>query len=123
MQELSCFVKAFACQDQGSGRSLGSEFFSKLVGLNFGAAERYPYLLLAVVEANLCGKKVVDGVCRLLTPGMLQQLVAKDARPAVRAAESLMGEARRLVGALQVPEGKRVRLIGTLDARLACFRQ
>lgn len=93
------------------------------MSLNFGPAERFPFVLLALVEANLVSPagKVVDGICRLLTPAMLQQVSAKDARNNVRTAERLMRDARLLVDALNVGQSQKVRLVGMLDCRLACY--
>lgn len=93
------------------------------MSLNFGPAERFPFVLLALVEANLVSPagKVVDGICRLLTPAMLQQVSAKDARNNVRTAEGLMRDARLLVDALNVGQSQKVRLVGMLDCRLACY--
>ena len=48
---------------------MGSEFMHKLANLNFGNAERLPYLQNAAINANMLAPphKIADGYCRLLT--------------------------------------------------------
>ena len=53
LTELAQFAKAFGSGGKGPSRILGSEFPSKLANLNFGAGQRYPYLLDACIETQL----------------------------------------------------------------------
>lgn len=121
--ELSAFVKAFAGHGSGPSRALGAEFWQKLVSLKFGPSDCFPYVLHALVCANLISpsNKVIDGICRLIPAAALAQVTSKDARKNVRLAENLMSESRKLVRAMVLSEGSRVRLIGKLDCRLASF--
>ena len=97
---------------------MGSEFWAGLNKLNFGVAERRPYIQNAAVKANMCAPphKIVDGFCRLITASMLSQ--AKDNKEKTEQAEKIMADARQL--AKMLPEGSemvKVKLLGQLDVR------
>ena len=121
VQELGLFQKAFACAETGPSRALGGEYFGKLCSLSWGAGGKFPYLLLAAAEANLQSQKVVDGICKLISPAQLSQLTAADNRENAKAGERLMTEARRLCRTMNVPEAVRVRMVGKVDVRVVCF--
>ena len=115
--ELRDFSRAFGCSGEGSSRTLGSEFFMKLNSLNFGQAQRFPYLINAAIKANLTSPKVVDGVCKLVLPSHLSALTSKNNRSKIEEAECLMKDARKLVKTLHFPDGVPVTCIGQLDVR------
>ena len=123
LTELGLFQKAFACNDSGPSRTIGEQFIQKLNSLKWGATHPCPHILLAAVECQLTcpSHKVVDGLCRLLTPGMLASLVAAANKPTVFEAERLMTEARKLVKASGASETDRVKALGRLDVRLMLF--
>lgn len=79
LTELAQFAKAFGSGEKGPGRTLGSEFLSKLADLNFGAGQRYPYMLNACIETQLVSppNNIVDGVCRLLMPVPLNDITKR----------------------------------------------
>ena len=123
LAELALFQKAFACNDSGPHRVVGEQFLQKLNSLKWGATNPCPQILLAAIECQLIcpAHKVIDGVCRLLTPGMLAQLVSKANKDAVLEAEHLMTEARKLCKASGAKEADRVKCLGRLDVRLMLF--
>ena len=97
-KELVHFAKTSGANEKGPNRMLGSEFLMKLASLNFGAGNRYPYMLNACIETQLVSppNKVVDGVCRLLVPSSLNELAEKPSKAVVAHAESLMTQASAL---------------------------
>ena len=123
LKELSLFYKSFGCPSSGPARALGSEYWAKLVNLNFGVGLKCPRIMLALVEVNLIApaNKLIEGVCKLLTPASLQQLTTKEIRSQVLACEVLMTDARKLVDCFDLSTAQRVRLVGKLDCRLACW--
>ena len=74
LEELSLFAKAFA---PNANKSCGSEFFAKLNGINWGKGIKKPFVINAAVCANLTSPKIVDGICKLLTPASLSALTNK----------------------------------------------
>ena len=58
LTELAQFAKAFGSGEKGPSRILGSEFLSKLANLNFGAGQRYPYMLNACIETQLVHRQI-----------------------------------------------------------------
>ena len=123
LHELSLFQKKFAASEKGPLKALGSEFFKKLCSLNFGPALRFPFLLNACIEANLCSppNKVVDGYCKLLSASSLSALTAAKNRAKVVEAEQLMADIRALADKLSVPETLKVTSVGRADVRLVLF--
>ena len=80
MTDLSLFAKAFASSATGrSNKSCGSEFFGQSNALSWGKGVMMPHILNAALCAILASpnSKVVDGICRLLTPANLSQLTSK----------------------------------------------
>ena len=118
LNDLSSFQKAFGCGAKGAARALGSEFISKVSGLNFGPGVKHPYVKNACLKANLQSKKVVDGVCKLLLPSHVAVLAADKKRALVNSAEKLMEDGRKLCDALSLADENRVVHIGMLDVRL-----
>ena len=121
LKELSQHQNTFKCNQGGVSRAMGSEFWMGLTRLNFGVAERCPYIQNAAVKANLCAppNKIMDGFCRLITANMLSQLASKENKPKTFQAEKIMADARELIKALpgSVSEKLRVKLLGQLDVR------
>ena len=118
--ELSAFQKAWACDEKCPNRFMGSEFISKLAGLNFGKFEKFPLVMVGAFKANLTskGNKLVDGFCKLLQPSHIACLAAKDLRPKVKQAESVMANARTLCKQLAFDAAVVTKLVGRLDVRL-----
>ena len=79
LHELSRFQRAFGCNEAGATRTLGSEFFIKLMGLPFRPGAAYPLVVTSAIKANLISpaNKVVDGRCVLITPTDLSKLGQK----------------------------------------------
>ena len=90
LHDLSSFQKAFGCGEKGAARALGSEFISRVSGLNFGVGVKLPYLKNACLKANLQSSKVVDGVCKLLYPSHVGALAAEKKRELAKSVEQLM---------------------------------
>ena len=99
LNDLSSFQKAFGCSDKGAARALGSEFISKVSGLNFGPGIKNPYVQNACLKANLQSSKVVGGVCKLLLPSHVAALAADKKRALVNSAEKTMEDCRKLCDA------------------------
>ena len=117
--ELQLFTKSHV---RAAGpRACGVDFWNKLNGLKFGGTERYPYVMLSMVEANLHSPKVSDGLCKLISPTALSGLTNATNRENVRLAEQLMHHARRILETMGISEEPRVSLIGRLDVRCALF--
>ena len=123
LQELAHFAKTFGSGEKGPSRVLGSEFLMKLSSLNFGAGNRYPYILNACIETQLVSppNKLVDGVCRLLLPSTLNELTKKDHKKTIVEAESLMTQARGLCKKLNLSGVSKIKAIGKLDVRLVGY--
>ena len=119
LEELNVFSRAYRCSEAGSKRMLGSEFFKKLCSLNFGAAERFPFVQNACIKANLASpaNKMTDGFCKLIQPSNLAILTSKDKRPLVEEAETVMTDARRLTKALGISDTAAVKSLGKVDVR------
>ena len=92
-----------------------------LTKLNFGMAERCPYVQNAAVKANMCSPpgKIVDGFCKQITATMLSQLVSKENKAKTKQAEQLMCDARQLIKVLpaDTDDITKVKLLGQLDVR------
>ena len=119
LQELSLFSKAFACSDSGPNRTLGREFMNRLTALadGFGPGVRFPYIINGCIKAQLASPRIVDGMCKLLTPSLLSLLAAAKNREVVKEAESLMADARGLCTRMGASEADSVRCVGKLDVR------
>ena len=120
LKELAHYAKTFGSGEKGPSRVLGSEFLTKLAGLNFGTGNRYPYLVNACIEAQLVSppNKVVDGVCKLLLPSSLSELTKKDNKSAITEAESMMTQCRALCDKLAITGVNKIKVIGKLDVRI-----
>ena len=94
LHELVKFSKTFACSEKGPLRTLGGEFLMKVATLSFGPLEKYPLVKNALLEANLQTDKVVDGICKMITPTMVSQLAKQGNRATVKKCEALMEQAR-----------------------------
>ena len=118
--ELSSFQKAFACSDHGPTRTLGSEFMQKVSTVNFGPGQKFPYVVNAVIKANLASPvhKIVDGVCKLILPSNLALLTKKGNRQMVEQAEAVLRDARALCDTIKMPDHSRTLVIGRLDIRV-----
>lgn len=119
--EISLFQKSFSCASSSTGtgiRVLGGDFFEKVSNLKFGKIVNCPYVLNAVVKANFISPptRIVDGICRLIQPGSVGQLVSKTNIAASQQAEQIMTDARSLCSTL--PDNTQVKLLGQLDVRL-----
>jgi hypothetical protein len=121
LHELSEFHKAFACNEAGATRRLGSEFLGKLAAINFGVGQKFPHIVTACVETNLASPKVIDGVCKLLQQPQIAALTAKQNRDVVKDAEQFMKDARVVCRSLNVENGIRTRVVGKADIRCICF--
>ena len=121
LTELSLHQKTFACNKGGPGRAMGSEFMHKLANLNFGNAERLPYMQNAAINANMLAPphKIADGYCRLLTPSQVASLTSKENKAKCREAENVMASARDLCKNIpSLSKMKYTQLIGQLDVRM-----
>lgn len=65
--------------------------------------------------------KLVGNQCRLILPAHLNMLVSKQTRAQALAAEALRANARKLAPDIDIQHAVRVKLIGRLAARVACF--
>jgi hypothetical protein len=119
LNELASFQKAFACSDSGATRKLGAEYLGKVAAMKFGIGEQFPFVVNACIEANLISpsNKVIDGICKLISPSNLNTVTNKAARSEVKLAEKLMGDARRLLDRMDLDAGSRTRLVGRCDCR------
>ena len=121
LTELSLHQKTFACNKGGPSRAMGSEFMHNLAKLNFGNAERLPYIQNAAIKANMLAPphKIVDGFCRLLTPAQIASLSSKDNRAKCIEAENVMSSARDLCkNSPSLSKMQSTQLIGQLDVRI-----
>jgi hypothetical protein len=89
--------------------------------LNFGAVDKFPLVQNAACEANLQSHKVVDGICRLITPAKMVTLTSKELLPTVKQAEQMMSDARALLEKLKITEGDYVKALGKLDVRVILY--
>ena len=115
LQGLVKFSKVSACSEKGPSRTLGGEFLLKVAQLTFGPAENFPFVKNALLEANLQTDKVVDGICKLITPTMVGQLASKQKRDFVKECEQAMAEARQLCKAVSLPDELTIKHVGQLD--------
>ena len=121
LKELSLHQKAFACNEGGASRAMGSEFMANLAKLKFGNAEMLPYVQNAAIKANMVapGHKIVDGFCRLILPSQVSSLASKENKPKCQEAEKIMASARDLCNKLPgLPQKKITKLLGQLDVRM-----
>ena len=109
VQELGTFVKALFSYS-GRNRACGSEWWAKLNSLKFGNAERFPLVLSAMVKANLSAPRLVDGICRLISPTAVGTLASANARDGVRQAEAIMHQARKALAGGGLDEAQVVRI-------------
>ena len=65
MRSIINAMKSFSPKYAGN-RMLGSEFFVKLNGLNFGKSESYPLVLASLIKAQFSGDKTIDGICKTI---------------------------------------------------------
>eukprot|EP00973_Karenia_brevis_P006959 943961-Karenia_brevis.AAC.1 len=123
IHHLLSFSKIFATSSKGTTRVLGQEFISNVAALNFGKAEKYPYVATAIMETNLAcpASKVIDGVCRLLTPTNVIQFAHIKNRTLVKEAEQLMVDSRTLIESMGFEKTKTMKCIGMLDVRCIAF--
>ena len=123
LKELAQFAKTFGSGETGSSRVLGSEFISKLAGLNFGTGTRCPYVVNACIETQLVSPahKLVDGFCKLLAPTSLNELTKKESKLAITEAERAMTQGRALCDKLNITGKNKIKCIGKLDVRLISF--
>ena len=96
LKELASFQAAFACSEDGPSRVLGSNFLMQLINLSFGKGEKFPYVVIGCIKAQLSTSNLVDGVCKLLGPRELTRLVSKSVHDSIVKAEGLMVSARKL---------------------------
>ena len=120
LAELSDYAKAFQGPDGGLKRIIGGEMFEKLNSLNFGKGVKFPFLKIAILEAVLASPadKVQSGMCKLVLPSMLNDLLKKDKRAAIEKVESVFAEARAICKGLGLSQSDRIKHVGLLDVRL-----
>ena len=53
IEDLSKFIKTFACSEKGALRTLGGEYIAKVVSLDWGLAMECPRVLTACLQGNL----------------------------------------------------------------------
>ena len=94
--------------------------FEKLNTLNFGKGAKCPFLKIAILEVVLASPadKVQSGMCKLLLPTMLNDLVKKEKRASVDKAERILAEARAICKGLGLSQADRIKHVGLLDVRL-----
>ena len=127
LEDLNLFSRALASlkgqKDAGSKKVLGSEFWVKLNTVKWASTKKKPWLLNAVVKANLASPpaKVIDGFCKLVEPRHISMLMSKENLDLVDQAEALMTDARAVLSQLQIARPRYVTVLGKLDARCAWF--
>jgi len=88
--------------------------------LNFGKGAKFPYIKIAILEAALASPphKIQSGMCKLILPTSLTELLKKDKRPDLEKAENIMSEARSICKGLNLSQANHVKYVGLLDVRL-----
>jgi hypothetical protein len=129
LEELSAFQKTFGCKPKVAGSNddvlptahIGGEFLTKLVALNFGPKDTFPYVCNAAIKCLLRSPqyKIQDGLYKLIQTSDLNKLVAKDMRSAVAAADQLMADSRKLCNDVSLSSVCKTKVTGMLDCR--CF--
>ena len=121
LMDLSSFQKAFgSINNTSSKRVLGSVFFSKVGGMNFGKATKCPHVQIALVKANIVSpaNKVTDTICHFITPAHITMMTSKANIAQTKEIDNAMADARKLVDELAIKHDAKVRALGQLDVRL-----
>ena len=123
LEDLNLFSRSMqGLKDQtaaGSNKTLGSEFWSKLNNVKWGHGKKMPWLMNAVIKANLASppNKVVDGFCKLVEGRHVGLLMAKANIKTCEEAEALMTDARAVVKQIGLSEVEQALALGKLDVR------
>ena len=86
LEDLNMFSRALGSMKgqtaAGSTKMMGSEFWSKLNSMKWPLGEKKPWLMIALVKANIASppNKVVDGFCKLVEPRHLGLVMHKTIR-------------------------------------------
>ena len=118
LEDLSTASKVFAPSDDGQ-RVIGQEFFSRMIALSWGKAERYCRVENAILKANLAGDKTIDNICKTIPVSSLAAATAQLQRPIVRQAEELMESTRAVIKLLGLNMDAHFHHVCMLDCRLA----
>ena len=121
LKDLSDFQRAFGRSQGGVQRSLGGEYIGKILNMQLPPGKKCPYLQLALLKANILSpdNKVIDGVCRLITPANINVLASKAGKELAVSCEKVLADARGLVSAMPCDDSTKVQVLGQLDCRVA----
>ena len=124
LYELSDATKTFAVShDEEHAVVVGKEFFTNLNKLwtAFGAAEKYPLVINAVLKAHISGGKVSDGIYRTLQHSQLSTLTKKAKRKDLVMAEQFMEDIRVVCRGLNLAKAFIFKMITRADVRVGLY--
>ena len=103
----------------GSKKMLGSDFWTKMNSVNWGAGKKMVWVMNALIKTNLASPphKVIDGFCKLITPAHIAQITHKCNRQLVQEAEALMTDTRAVMKQLGLQGMEQRRIVSQMDVR------
>ena len=120
--DLRMASKAFATTTANSELSMiGQEFLATIneVAKRFGRGEKYPYVMNALIVANMTGGKVVDGIYKTFRKDSVVALSNKKVREEVKKADEFMAHVRVLLRNMKMDKVEAFKLTIKNDVRAA----
>ena len=122
VHDLRMAAKAFATTTANSELNMiGQEFMAAIneVSNRLPKGEKYPYVMNAIIVANMTGGKVVDGIYKTFSKQHVLQLGGKKEREQVKKADEFMAHVRVVLKNMKMDEVEAFRLTVKNDLRAA----
>ena len=122
VHDLRMASKAFATTAANSELNMIGQEFMMAINETFSKlpkGERYPYVMNALIVANMTGGKVVDGIYRTFGKQHVTQVGGKKEREQVKKADEFMAHARVMLKNMKMDEVEAFKLLVKNDVRAA----